>query len=206
MQRNNLTRDKYNVGVGTMRLYAFTSGVRYDEMLKRDILTHSAVRGASMRYHYGNAGKTLVTGRRYLRRVFSEDARMELAMAAGRTGSCPNARAWWAATRGLAKAFDRLIYSDGLKENYEAIDTRGASADFHAAKLLAFETAGRRLFTIQSGDREVTFICAADGESRMGVQSMRGLSLKGARSLVALVASGWALGIRLKPDTEIGIG
>ncbi len=72
MSRDNLVRDKHNVGMGTMYLGAFTSGMEHDEDLGRDIMCHRHV--SAIRAYWGNLSKPRTGGHRQ-RRIEARAAR-----------------------------------------------------------------------------------------------------------------------------------
>ena len=73
MVRDNLVRDKHNVGMGTAYLGAYTTPVPvYDEDIEREIMTRRWV--SAIRPYWGNLSKPRTTGHRQ-RRIEEKKAR-----------------------------------------------------------------------------------------------------------------------------------
>lgn len=207
MKRSNLIRDKYNVGMGTIFLHASTRKHVLDTAYGRGTIPCIvAIENSYLRWHWGCAGKTKATGRRWDKRRYTQWQIYRLVFG---MRECGNARAWLAAQTKLAKDFAKGIYQAGLREQYDKIETRGAKADLDWIELLVFETAGRRLFTIQFGAEQLTFIADAttdQPDGRMGVQSMGGLSIQQARFVLGQAIAAWGNGGSLVADEKLGIG
>lgn len=65
MVRDNLVRDKYNVGEGLLYLAAFVHSTSYDAVLEREVLQQQV---STIRPYWGQLGRTVVRGSRFAKK------------------------------------------------------------------------------------------------------------------------------------------
>lgn len=203
-RRNSLVKDKYNVGEGLFYLAAHREGTCPDvpDPTKQVRCIYS-MQGAGLRPYWGHLSHPKALGRRWDRRVFDSHESMMQVLCGQH---CGNTQDWQAARTALAKRFARAIYTNGLRAQYEALDCRGARVQLGAVKLLVYELAGRRGFTLWRGDEQVGFLADATSkqpDGRMGVWSCP-CSLRDARNILAEAISHWPR--PLVVDEKVGLG